>query len=362
MNANPAPEDATVDAILAQLQSRVTAAQAPQARTFASHLLRRVSAEDLAGRSAESWAAITLGLLDFLRVRQPGAASIRAFNPNLEDHGWESTHTAVEIVTEDAPFLVDSVGIAVSLSGLLLHSIIHPVFNVERDPGGHVLTLEADGAGKGKGKSESVMHLEVDRVTDAVVLERLEHTVRGALQDVAHCVRDWSAMRDKMLSIANEMVKYQQPAGPEGVAEGQEFLRWAANEHFTFLGYREYRVAKSGSDEVLKAVDESGLGILRQGERSMAPRSLRSLAAHAVPQSGSMDAIILTKTNARAHRAPARPHGLHRRARVRCRGRARGRAPVSRPVRLGCVHAAAVGHSAGAAEVRGGDDALGPAP
>ncbi|WP_346950285.1 NAD-glutamate dehydrogenase, partial [Dyella sp.] len=36
-------------------------------------------------------------------------------------------------------------------------------------------------------------------------------------------------------------------------------------------------------------------------ERSMAPRSLRSMAASELPQSGSTDAIILTKTNARSH-------------------------------------------------------------
>ncbi|MBS0570920.1 MAG: NAD-glutamate dehydrogenase, partial [Proteobacteria bacterium] len=84
------------------------------------------------------------------------------------------------------------------------------------------------------------------------------------------------------------------------VTEAQEFLRWAAADHFTFLGYREYRVGKSGSEEVLQAVDGSGLGILRGKERSVAPRSLKSLAARELPQSGAIDAIILTKTNARS--------------------------------------------------------------
>src|SRR5690606_12571801 len=90
------------------------------------------------------------------------------------------------------------------------------------------------------------------------------------------------------------------PADADGIAERQEFLRWVANDHFTFLGYREYRVAKSGDDEVLAAVEGSGLGILRGLERSVAPRSLKTLVASELPHSGSVDAIILTKTNARS--------------------------------------------------------------
>ncbi|MHB8912287.1 MAG: NAD-glutamate dehydrogenase, partial [Lysobacter sp.] len=78
-----------------------------------------------------------------------------------------------------------------------------------------------------------------------------------------------------------------------------EFLRWAADDHFTLLGYREYEVVKKGGDEVLCAVKGSGLGLLR-GEDAGKPRPLTSLAAHYMPQSGSVDALILTKTNARA--------------------------------------------------------------
>ncbi|HSJ40329.1 MAG TPA: NAD-glutamate dehydrogenase domain-containing protein, partial [Xanthobacteraceae bacterium] len=157
-----------------------------------------------------------------------------------------------------------------------------------------------DPEGSGSGKAESVMHVEVDRISEPAELARMEQSVRHALQDVAHCFNDWRAMRDKMLAVAEDMAKQKLPVAPEGLAEAQEFLRWAADDHFTFLGYREYRVTKVGAEEVLMAAEESGLGILRGSERSVAPRSLKSLAARDLPQSGSIDAIILTKTNARA--------------------------------------------------------------
>src|SRR6185503_18817045 len=113
-------------------------------------------------------------------------------------------------------------------------------------------------------------------------------------------VADWPAMRKKMLTIADDLPKRTLPVDADGIGEAQEFLRRATEDHFTFLGYREYQVAKVGDDDVLMAVEGSGLGILRGEERSLAPRSLRTLVAKDLPQSGSMDAIILTKTNARA--------------------------------------------------------------
>src|SRR3546814_9404469 len=84
-----------------------------------------------------------------------------------------------------------------------------------------------------------------------------------------------------------------------GRREAQEVLRWTAEDHFTLFGYREYEVKKKGKEEILCAVEGSGLGLLRAKEVGK-PRLLKSLAAHYMPQSGAVDALILTKTNARS--------------------------------------------------------------
>jgi len=301
MNASLAPApSAAATSILQQIQQRLGPAQSAQA--FASHFLRRVSADDLAARPAEDWAGMILGLIDFVRVRKAGGSNVRVFNPTREQDGYESTHTIVDIMTDDMSFLVDSVGIAIDQAGLNVHTVIHPVYSIERDAGGHVLNLSAE---SGRGKSESLMHFEIDRIAEPAERAQLEKSIRAALEDVAQCYADWAAMRDKMLAIADGIGAQKMPVSREGVGEAQEFLRWAAADHFTFLGYREYGVASVGGEEVLQAVEGSGLGILRGTERSVAPRSLKSLAARDLPQSGAIDAIILTKTNARAsvHRA-----------------------------------------------------------
>jgi glutamate dehydrogenase len=303
MNAKLLPSGSTVDSVLALLQPTLGAAQNQQARVFVTHFFKRVAEDDIAARPAETWAALLRGLLDFVRVRKPGHPAVRVFNPTREDQGWESTHTVVEIVTADMPFLVDSVGIAAQASGLLLHGVIHPVYFIARDPGGHILSLSVDDANKGKSGAvvaESVMHVEVDRLGEPAELKELQEELVAALHDVTCSVEDWPAMRMRMREIAESLGTKKLPLSAEGVAEAQEFLRWAAEDHFTFLGYREYRVVKTGGDEVLQAVENTGLGVLRKSERSVAPRSLKSLVAHELRASGKADAIILTKTNARS--------------------------------------------------------------
>ncbi|MEO5558118.1 MAG: NAD-glutamate dehydrogenase domain-containing protein [Dokdonella sp.] len=270
---------------------------------FASQFLRRVPAEDFALRSTTEWAALVQGVLDFVRERHAGAAKVRVFNPVIGESGFNISRTIVEVVTDDMPFLVDSVGMAITNAGLQIHAVIHPVFRFVRDPRGLLTGIAAgDGAA---GVAESIMHFEVDRAAEAAGLDRLKQSVIDALEDVRSSVTDWHAMRQRMLDLADDLVHRKMPVDAAGIAEAQAFLRWAADENFTFLGCREYKVAKVGNDEVLQAVEGSGLGILRGSERSLAPRSLRTLVARNLPQSGSMDAIILTKTNARAgvHRA-----------------------------------------------------------
>ncbi|GAA0704158.1 NAD-glutamate dehydrogenase [Dokdonella soli] len=286
-----------VDPVLNCLSTRFSGAQLREAQTFAGEFLRRVPADELVARNAADWADRAQGVLDLARERRAGTAKVSVVNPGAGASGLAG-RTIVEVVTDDMPFLVDSVGMAIANAGLAIHSVIHPVFRIERDAEGRMVGVAPiDGTA---GATESIMHFEVDRVADTADLDRLKQAILDGLDDVRASVTDWQPMRARMLALADELGKRTMPLDAAGVAEAQDFLRWAADDNFTFLGYREYHVVKSGDDEVLQAVEGSGLGILHGSERSVAPRSLRTLVAKDLPQSGSMDAIILTKTNARA--------------------------------------------------------------
>jgi glutamate dehydrogenase len=287
---------AEIAAIAAVVRGKAGAADANAAEAFAKLVCTELDAEELAQRGADEWGALVADLFGWMRQRAPGATSVRVFNPEREHQGWSSAHSIIEVAADDAPFLVDSLEMAIGSVGVRLHRLVHPVLDVQRDAHGN---LQGVTACAGAGRAESVMHAEIDRV-DQAVLDKLQAAVAAALADVHAAVGDWQAMHDKMLAIADDLGKVNTILGPEEIAEGQAFLRWAADNHFTFLGYREYDVVAEKGDELLKTRAGSGLGILRDPDLATAPRSTKSLTASRLPQSGSMDAIILTKTNARS--------------------------------------------------------------
>jgi glutamate dehydrogenase len=261
-----------------------------EAQIFISAFFSRIASSDVELHTPTEWATVVAGLIDFMQQRPPGRASVRITGAG------NAARSAIEIVTDDMPFLVDTVSMVISTHSPI-HAVIHPVVKVARDASGQLQRI-----GDEHGQSESVMHLELDNVeSDAATQEKLKSQIEAALEDVRVSVRDWSAMRDKALSIANDLPNRKLPLDAASVQEAGEFLRWLANDNFTFLGYREYEVTQADGDEVLRSMEGSGLGILHKSERSVAPRSLRTLAASELPQSGATDAIILTKTNARSH-------------------------------------------------------------
>jgi glutamate dehydrogenase len=297
MSAQPVPvqtlHNVSLEPILAALKASLPAPRYKEAALFAEAFYGRMSNEEYRLRSPEAWAALARGFLDFVRERRPAKAAIRIFNPTVEEHGWESPHTVVQIVNDDMPFLVDTVSMTLAQHDISIHVLGHPVLRVKRDPGGHLLAL-------GEGELESLMCLEIDRQTEPADLARIEADIVAALADVRSCVVDWRAMRDRLRAIAEELPGRTMPVPEAGRIEAQEFLRWAADDHFTFLGYREYEVATVDGEEVLRAKPGTGKGLLSSDERVGKPRPLKSLTALGLPASGSVDALILTKTNARS--------------------------------------------------------------
>ncbi|MBV8467980.1 MAG: NAD-glutamate dehydrogenase, partial [Burkholderiales bacterium] len=121
-------------------------------------------AHDLSSRDAQDWYGAALAHLKLAQTRKAGESLVRVYNPSFDDHRWQSSHTVIELVNDDKPFLVDTVSLTLSRMGYGLHIIVHPIFQVERDAKGKLELM-------GSGKAESWMHLEIDRVTDKARLD-----------------------------------------------------------------------------------------------------------------------------------------------------------------------------------------------
>ena len=189
---------------------------------------------------------------------------MRVYTPNLEEHGWESPHTVVETVVDDMPFLVDSVSMEVSRHGRAIHLGVRPIMRVRRDEDGNLLEVNGD-----EGENESLIHLELDRLPDAAALEELKNDICRVLADVRAAVEDWRTMRERTRDIV-ELEANPPPIDQDELAEARAFLEWLEDDHFSFLGYREYDMLSEDGDDVLRAVPGSGLGILREKEGASA--------------------------------------------------------------------------------------------
>jgi glutamate dehydrogenase len=296
----PAARQHLIDDIAKRTRNPRGATVSP--RGFVQAYYRGVGEDDLLLRSSAEFAAAAAGHLAFGATRRPGEPKVRVFNPQLDRDGWESTHTIVEVVTDDMPFLVDSLAVVLGNSRLSIQLMIHPVLRMVRDRRGKLLRMVSrdDDAGM----MESWQHVAVPRIGDASRHEALRQNILRTLDDVRLAVTDWPAIRKRALDLARE-VDAGVPAIPRREEkEAVEFIEWLADNHFTFLGYREYRLERSRSLDRLVPVPRSGLGLLRTGAGRPKPQ-VTLLTGELQRKAREAVLLIVTKANSisTVHRA-----------------------------------------------------------
>ena len=235
-------------------------------RRFLQTYFRGVGEEDLAGRKPEALAGAALQHLELGSApRPPGQALVRVFNPDPARDGFESPHTLVMIVTDDMPFLVDSVGIVFSRAELAVHLIVHPVIEVRRDGRGRLADLGANGAGEAH--AESWQMYEIDRQTDPAQIQKLQQQIETTLADVRVVVGDWKTMRERARTLIASLENDPPPLPADDLSEARNLLTWMEERHFVFLGYRYYHLERGSAEDRLVPDAKSGLGILRNAGR-----------------------------------------------------------------------------------------------
>jgi glutamate dehydrogenase len=263
-----------------------------------SEYYRNIALDDLRERSAENLAGSAISHLMMAVDRKKGRPKVRVFNPTREKDGWTSTHTIVEVATDDMPFLVDSMGMAINNCGLYIHLTVHPVMTVKRGTKGKSVELLPANERSGDVRQDSFMRFEIDRESDPGIFRRMEKTVRSVLEDVKAACDDWMKMRAKALDACRELDEKPPPLGDTVVSEAKSMLEWMEDGHFTFLGYREYELVKGTDFDTLKVVPDTGLGILRRASRSGQQSTVISRAIRR--QARSRELLLMTKANARS--------------------------------------------------------------
>ncbi|MBB6170162.1 glutamate dehydrogenase [Nocardiopsis mwathae] len=266
---------------------------------------RHVDPEELKERSPAEICGAAMSHLRLAEHRLQGRAKVRVHTPAEDREGWERGQTVVEIVTDDAPFLVNSVAMELARRGMGVQRIVHPQLKVSRDLTGELREIEPEDTGADLLPiAESWIHVEIDRQTDATVLKQLEADLERVIGDVRHVDEDGAKMSCRALALADEISANTAAIAAGGVseqeiAESVEFLRWVADRNFTFIGYREYALV--GDDEGRDALSPqagTGLGVMRMD--TPVSGSFAALPAEVRAKAREPHVLVLTKANSRA--------------------------------------------------------------
>lgn len=260
------------------LSKRLPQETCEQIKAFALHLYKSAAYDELAAWSNEALYGTTLSLWQFLQDFDGDQSKLKVFNPEFERDGWQSSHTVIQVLNVDMPFLVDSLRIALNQHGLTLHTIHNAVLRVQRQSGelAHLAapqeTLEASAL-------ESVIYMEIDRCSDEHELEGLREDLLKTLREVHVVVDDFAVMRDQALALANELSETPPPQlQASDVEEAATFLKWLTDDHFTFLGADDYDVQVVNGERKLVKVEGSEQGVFKLDDPRYSAQSLDSLS------------------------------------------------------------------------------------
>ncbi len=143
---------------------------------------------------------------------------------------------------------------------------------------------------------ESFQHVEIDRIVDPGLMESLRADIERGMRDVRVAFADWGKMRAAARRTADDFNVLHARLDARDVSEAQALLAWMEDRHFTFLGFKEYRLRTRRGVAALESMEETGLGILRKGHRRP-PSLTKTLASDIRRQSRSRDLVLVTKAN-----------------------------------------------------------------
>ncbi|MBK5354303.1 NAD-glutamate dehydrogenase [Pseudomonas sp. TH41] len=247
----------------AALAQHISEQALPQVALFAEQFFGIISLDELTQRRLSDLAGCTLSAWRLLERFDHAQPQVRVYNPDYERHGWQSTHTAVEVLHHDLPFLVDSVRTELNRRGYSIHTLQTTVLSVRRGSKGELLEILPKGTQGDDVLQESLMYLEIDRCANAAEMNVLSRELEQVLGEVRVAVADFEPMKAKVQEILTGLDNSPFAVDAEEKAEIKSFLEWLVGNHFTFLGYEEFVVSNEADGGHIVYDQNSFLGLTK---------------------------------------------------------------------------------------------------
>lgn len=266
---------------------------------FTELLLEGLLPRDVEALDPLAFAPVVAAAYDQFSKRVSGAHNL-SVGPAASDGGASCAY--VQIVTDDRPFVVDSVTGELHARNIDVKLALHPIYYVVRDSGGHLQRILSSAEGHEDEVSvESVVLIKIAALPDSQEYEVLTEEISNILNAVETVVADWRMMVAQLDEMIVSLSNLPEGSMVQNLEESLAFLTWLKSDNFTFLGIREFRLEGDPSSEQasLRPVEGSGLGILRDSNVYVLRRGLRK--AHMTPEIRQFffqpTPLIVTKAN-----------------------------------------------------------------
>ncbi|OFC71423.1 NAD-glutamate dehydrogenase [Alteromonas confluentis] len=288
-----------LDNVFSLIDKKIDAQQKALVEQFGQHLFKTISNDDLEDRNDSDLYGATLSLWHVFSSFESSAPYIRVFNPEIAKHGWHSSHTIVEIIVRDMPFLVDSVRMCLNRLNITSHLMLHSPVWLKRDDKNQVESFVEHGSKDKHALKQTVLFIEIDRQTSKKDIDLLTKELRSVVDEVSLAVEDWQAMSTKLETVIKTAGKLYWQVSDERKKQAVQFLEWLADHNFTMMGYRYYDAKAIEGDYRWIPVNDSSLGLMKKSV-SDRERLISNLPPSARAEALSQKPLMLTKTNSRA--------------------------------------------------------------
>ena len=289
----------TIEQVQSWMTERMPEQDSKQAGLLADYYFRQTQTKDLLNISADDCYGSLLCLWQFIQQRTPGEFKFRAYNPEPEEHFWHSTHSIIELLGDDMPFLVASILMELDRQEIIVHNLNHPVIQVKRDAKGQLRALrKADADTQAEFQSEALMRIEIDRQADTHELNRIIAGIKKVIRDVQQVVRDRAAMEAHLNEAINWCKTQPQPVNTEEKAEALSYLEWLKDDNFLFVGYRYYELSETEKGTAQRIKKDSGLGTFREEFRKSPAETY--LSPYLAAKLQEPELLVITKSSSRS--------------------------------------------------------------
>lgn len=264
---------------------------------FAEHFYRFAALDELANWPLETFYAASISMWNFLQDFDGSTPKLKVFNPDINQDGWQSPYTFIQVLNTDTPLMVDSLRVLLNRRNLTVHTLYNANFSSQRNTQGKLESFTP--ADQDTQQAESLLMIEIDALSDEQERKQLQDDLLAVLAEVHLAVTDFSAMQNQALVISEKLqtaADNNLKLGDEliSLSEASEFFTWMTQKHFVFLGYDEYRLEGNQEQEKLTKVTNSELGLLKQSDK---------LANPSLPSTNELLTFTKAPATARVYRA-----------------------------------------------------------